>query len=261
MAKSLDFKLQKSVDVINEDIKSATNGKIDKILGEIESNTAMILANALYFKGLWKKQFKKERTQMDVFTTYDNKSLAVQMMYHNSKYPFGYSRQLNARAVELSYENSDTLMVVVLPEVNNSLKQIGDKLTIKSLNQLVSSMHTIEVELYLPKFKVESSLELIPPLQHIGIKSVFDAKSADFSGLSHTPDLYISQVIQKAVIEVSEEGTEAAAATEATLEVLSMPITETFKANRPFLYLSVTKNESKQINSIIFMGECHNPNQ
>ena len=80
MAKSLDFKLQKSVDVINNDIKRATNGKIDKIVEEIESNTAMILANALYFKGLWKKQFKKERTQTDVFTTYDNKSLDVQMI-------------------------------------------------------------------------------------------------------------------------------------------------------------------------------------
>ena len=259
--KELDFENQKqlSLDVINDDIKSATNGKINKLLEDIDDNTVVILANALYFKGLWKSQFAKENTKTDVFTNQRKQKISVEMMFQSKKHPFGYCQQLRAKAVELNYENTNAVMIILLPDEDYSLPQMRDNLSIQSLNQLIKSLHSVTVDLSLPKFKIESTFDLIPSLKSIGINRVF-TKSADFSGLSQQKGLYVSQIIQKAIIEVNEEGTEAAAATAVGISLMCLPITEEFVANRPFMYFLLTKKEDQTIDSILFMGECNDPN-
>ncbi|XP_054155024.1 leukocyte elastase inhibitor-like [Oppia nitens] len=268
-ARQLDFKSREAVQVINADISSATNGKIQDIIQSIDNMTVAILANALYFKGVWKSQFNKDLTFTDKFTTASGNKIDVQMMYQHyyQRLPFGYSQRLKTRAVELDYSNCEATMLLLLPdddkEDNQTLGQLVSQLNAETLNELVAGMRRIEVDLYLPKFKVESSHQLIPALNKSGITEMFDQSgAADFSRLSANGGVYISQVYQKVVIDMSEEGTEAAAATVIVANCMSMPRMETFKADRPFLYLLVTKSagdDNNQISSILFMGECNDP--
>jgi len=215
-SKQLDFVSgnKEAIDTINKDISEATNGKISTLFENIDSNTKMILANAVYFKGLWKSQFKTENTIVDKFKTASNQEVEVDMMFQNAKLPFAYSDQLKCRAIELGYESTNVVMIVLLPDEDSSLDQLQSKLNLQSLNDLFDKFHKPKVELFLPKFKLESTLKLIPVLEKLGIKEIFDEKSANFSGITDDPlGLYVGDVIQKAIIEVNEEGTEAAAAT------------------------------------------------
>lgn len=260
-AKELDFISNKSqsIEVINRDISIATNGKIDKLLEDLSEDTVIVLANAIYFKGLWKSQFKKECTTTEKFTTNDNREIDIPMMFQSRKYPFGYVEALKTKAIELGYENSDAVMIVLLPDKDHSLAQLRQSLNVESLNQLIQSLNEIKVDLYLPKFKIESKFDLIPTLMSVGIKSIFSPSGADFSGLSRHNNIAVSQVLQKAVIEVTEEGTEAAAATAVGIRLMSIQFNPEFRANRPFMYLVVTKKEDKTVEDILFMGECYKP--
>ena len=264
--KELDFQknIKHSLVVINSDISEATNGKIHNILQDLSPLTVMVLVNALYFKGLWKSKFDKDNTKPDKFVTNLGEQIDVQMMHKKSKQMFGSSKPLKCRAVQLYYENTNAVMIVLLPDTDYSLEEMRDKLSVKSLNELVRNLSTVEVDLYLPKFKIESTYDLIPPLENTGIIDIFDENKANFSNLSPTKGVYVSQVIQKVVIEVNEEGTEAAAATVATMTVGSMPMKppkiEIFRVDRPFMYLLVNQGNSRKIESILFVGQCCHPN-
>ena len=260
-AKELDFlgKKSESIDVINKDISKATNGKIDKLLEDLSPDTVIVLANALYFKGLWKSQFKKDHTITDKFMTNTKQEIDVQMMFQNKKYPIGNSEALKTQAIELNYENSAAVMIVLLPNEDHSLSQLRQSLNIETLNELVKSMREVKVDLYLPKFKIESKFDLIPTLMSTGIKSIFSPTEGDFSGLSKHNNVVVSQVLQKAVIEVNEEGTEAAAATAIGIRLMCAVINMEFKVNRPFMYFVVTKKQDQSIEDILFMGEVLKP--
>ena len=247
-----------SIKVINSDINTATNGKIPELLDDLSDDTVVVLANALYFKGFWKNQFDKQHTRPEKFNTNSGQQIDVQMMYQSKKHPFGYSPHLKAKAIELNYENTNAVMIVLLPDTESSLKQMKDKLNVQTINDLVLSLRNIKVDLSLPRFKIESKYDLIPSMKRSGITDIFDQK-ADFSGLSQRRGLRVSQVLQKAIIEVNEEGTEAAAATAVGIMLMCAVINEEFRADRPFMYLLVTKDDKKQIDSILFIGECNDP--
>ncbi len=248
-----------AIKTINEDISRATNGKIPTLFESIDTNTKMILANAVYFKGLWKSQFKSDLTQLDKFTTNSKQEVEVEMMFQNAKFPFAYSEQLNCKAIELGYEKSNIVMIVLLPDEDNSLKQLKANLNVESFDNLLNRLHSQKVELSLPKFKLESTLQLIPVLGKLGIKDIFDPKVANFSGITNDPlGLFVGDIIQKAVIEVNEEGTEAAAATGVAFLSRSLDIPEQFTANRPFMFFLMSKLE-KNKNVILFSGTVNNP--
>jgi serpin B len=105
-------------------------------------------------------------------------------------------------------------MIVLLPDEHNSLKKLKANLNVESFDYLLNNLYSQEVDLSLPKFKLESTLELIPVLAKLGTKEIFDRKVANFSGVTNDPlGLFVGDIIQKAVIEVNEEGTEAVAST------------------------------------------------
>jgi serpin B len=242
---------------INEDISRATNGKIPTLLESIDKNTKMILANAIYFKGLWNSQFKFNDTQLDKFATNSGQQIEVEMMFQSHKFPFVYSDQLNCKAIELGYKESNTVMIVLLPNEHNSVQQLRTNLNVESFDKLLSELCLQRVDLSLPKFKLESTLQLIPVLTQLGIKDIFDAKVANFSGITNDSlGLFVGDIIQKAVIEVNEEGTEASAATAVRISIRSAP--QQFTANRPFMFFLMSKYE-KNKNLILFSGTVNNP--
>ena len=215
-SRELDFFSQnkESIAAINKDISDATKGKIPTLFEQLDGDTKLVLANALYFKGLWKSQFKKENTKNRKFTKNDKTEIEVQMMAQKSKFPFGYSEELKTFAIQLPYNESNVVMVILLPEETSSVAELKSKLNGQTLDQLLKHMDQQKVDLYLPKFKIESTFPLIPVLHRVGIHKIFDPQLANFSGITNDPlGLYVGDVIQKAVIEVNEEGTEAAAAT------------------------------------------------
>jgi serpin B len=247
-----------AIKTINEDISRATNGKIPTVLQSIDKKTKMILANAVYFKGLWKSQFESDFTKLDKFTTNSKQEVEVDMMFQRGEFPFAHSEQLNCKAIELGYEKSNIVMIVLLPDEHNSLKRLKANLNVESFDNLLNKLHSQEVRLSLPKFKLESTLELIPVLAKLGIKDIFDPKVANFCGITNDPlGLFVGEIIQKAVIEVNEEGTEAAAATVVKPTVFCDD-SKQFWANRPFMFFLMSKLENNE-NVILFSGTFNNP--
>ncbi|CAG2164406.1 unnamed protein product [Oppiella nova] len=248
-ARELDFRdARQSVDTINADIRSATNDKIDTIVDQISGDIHAILVNAIHFKALWKSKFPKDMTIADQFATSAGQEIPVQMMAQlGSRIGFAMSRHLRASAVELAYEDTNASLIVLLPDEDNSVAELVRNLTVQSLQELIHSIRTRIVDLYLPKVNLQTTLsdELIPALKGLGVRDVFDDKKADFSGLTPKPGLYISDIIHKAVIEWSEEGTEGAAGT--GISAATNSIRFTFKANRPFLYFLVNKSADNLI--------------
>jgi serpin B len=246
---------------INDWASKNTNGKIPKVLepGDITPLVKLVLTNAIYFKGDWVKTFDKENTQEAQFYQSNKSTSACSLMYAKDHFKYG---QFNGyQTIELPYSGDDLSMVVLLPQRESSLKQMLQSLNAKELDTQLRTLKNQQVELWLPKFKLETSYELKDVLMQMGMNAPFNR--ADFSKMTKdkTP-LEISRIIQKAFVEVNEKGTEAAAvtvvmmATESCIERHHIEIPE-FRADRPFLFLI----RDKKTGTILFTGGVENPNR
>ena len=244
---------------INDWASKNTNGKIPKVLepGDINPLVKLVLTNAIYFKGDWMKTFDKENTQEAQFYHSDKSISSCSLMY--AKDDFKYAQFDGFQAIELSYSGDDLSMVVLLPKRESSLKQMLQSLNIKELDTQLRTLKNQKVELWLPKFKLETSYELKDVLMQMGMNSPF--KNADFSKMTidKTP-LEISRIIQKAFVEVNEKGTEAAAVTVVMMATESSinrheDLIPQFRADRPFLFLI----RDKQTGAILFTGGVEKP--
>lgn len=246
---SLDFSDSSSVDTINNWIKDETKGKIEQMLsGPIDPTVIMYLINAIYFKGEWSKQFNPENTFNSDFYSYDGDTVTVEMMSNKDEYE--YAKGKNFKAIRLPYGKDKISMHVILPDKGVDINEFINNLTPEQWNDIRNSLiKTNDVTLNLPKFKLEYGIKnLNDSLKSLGMESAFDM-SADFSGISE--GLFISNVLHKAIIEVNEEGSEAAAAT-AVIMPTSAPIEPiTFIADRPFVFL-ITDDTT---GTIMFMGK------
>jgi serpin B len=244
---------------INDWASKNTNGKIPKVLepGDITPLVKLVLTNAIYFKGDWVKTFDKENTQEAQFYQSDKSISSCSLMY--AKDDFKYGQFDGFQAIELPYSGDDLSMVVLLPQRESSLKQMLLTLNMKELDTQLRALKNQKVELWLPKFKLETSYELKDVLMQMGMNAPF--KNADFSKMTidKTP-LEISRIIQKAFVEVNEKGTEAAAvtvvmmATESSINRNENLIPQ-FRADRPFLFLI----RDKQTGAILFTGGLEKP--
>merc|ERR1712227_793299 len=222
---------------INSWVEDQTNHKIKDLLkdGSIDSTTALVIANAIYFKGDWDEQIE------------------VDMMFRNDKFNTGYNEDLGAKSIELPYKGKDLSMLLVVPLHPGKLAEVEAKMNASNLQELLSCPDNMSVDLHLPKFKVEHSMSLNEKLQGLGMTDLFTQGVADLSGIDGTKQLYVSEVAHKAFIEVNEEGSEAAAATGMVANSYSMP--DEFEANQPFLYF-IRYNKTGHI---IFMGRLSRP--
>jgi serpin B len=296
----LDFKgaTEASRQTINLWVEQQTENKIRELLqpGMLTPDTRLVLTNAIYFKGDWEKQFKKEDTKDEDFHLSAAQTVKTPLMHmtiasnysygrdccgpaltHPLKTPplsptkgFNYFDGGSFQALEIPYKNKELSMIILLPKAMEGLSAFEQSLspanTLKLLEQLWPTGNVIVT---IPKFKMEAQFQLKDMLVAMGMKKAFDGNMADFTGMASRKtmrrdgNLSISAVIHKAYVDVSEEGTEAAAATAVVHRALSgAPVRHPnppiiFRADHPFMFL-IRDNRS---GSILFMGRVANPSR
>jgi serpin B len=245
---------------INNWVEEKTEDRIKDLIpkGVITTDTRLVLTNAIYFKGDWLYQFKKENTKQRKFHTSLKKSKVTEFM--NFKGGLNYFENGSYKMLRLPYKGGKQSMVLVLPNKIEDLNKVEKEQNTKMFNQVFWS-NKPEVIVSIPKFKLTQPLGLKKYLKNMGIQEAF-TDGADFSKMSPSNDLYISDVVHKAFIEIDEKGTEAAAATAVVVAVEStmaskprMP--KEFIADHPFLFY-IIDNETK---AILFMGRMMNPRE
>ena len=214
----------------------------------LNANTRMILVNAISFKCDWLHKFKQKNSKTADFHQIDGVTVPTTFMSQTEN--FGYRKTSDYEAVELAYADTRFAMLVVVP-AEGRFSDVEAQLTADSVQGVVDSLSDERVALSMPKFNSASSFDFNEILKQLGIVDAFGG-NADFSGMSGAPDLQLSKVVQKAVIEVDESGTEAAAATAATMMVKSayFPEIKHLNIDRPFVYFI----RDTQTNIILFVG-------
>uniref|UniRef100_A0A0X3NMS9 Serpin domain-containing protein n=1 Tax=Schistocephalus solidus TaxID=70667 RepID=A0A0X3NMS9_SCHSO len=259
---------------INQWVKDKTEQKIGELFpaNSINDQTKMVIANAVYFKGLWTLPFEKSNTKDGKFTLPDLRKKDVKLMYKNiKKANFCDFEDMEAKAVCLSFKESSLSMFILLPNQENGLPQLlkklftvgptpdgcGDK---RYLDMFLSSMYyyTQEVNLYLPRFKIgedDPSINLVDYMRKLGVSKIFNHSVADFSGLTDVRNLCVSSVLHRAVLEVDEEGAQAAAATGMGIMLMCLPPPPVdFKVTHPFV-IAIADNEGTPL----FLGHVSEP--
>jgi len=256
---ALNFDDPASVGIINSWVSDQTHGRIPGMLsGPIDAATYLYLANAVYFKGQWTKPFEAKDTKDREFHLRGGRQKKLPMM--NQGGDFSYRRGTGYQAVRLPYEGWNLGMYVFLPDANSSPEKLlaimnGDNW--QRITKPGFSEH--QGILMLPRFKSEYGVDLVRPLQALGIKNAF-SQNANFDALCNEP-VFISEAKQKTFVEVNEKGTEAAAVTMVGVTKLSgervPPDPFQMIVNRPFLVVI----EDNASNTILFMGVIFDPAQ
>ena len=240
----LDFASPAALNTINSWVSTATNTRIPRILDAIDDAEVMFLINAIYFKGSWQKRFDKSKTTDAAFHTADGTTTTVPMMARSAGVEATYKPEYTA--VDLPYGNSAFTMTVILPA--GDIDAFAESFDQAKWNDLVSSLHQSEAEVYLPRFRMEWKRLLNSDLQHMGMRQAFTA--ADFTRMSPRGlDLVITNVLQKTFVDVDEEGTEAAAVTSVGVGVTSAP--GQFRVDRPFMVVI----RDRFSGTILFIGK------
>ncbi|XP_048009091.1 leukocyte elastase inhibitor-like [Megalobrama amblycephala] len=257
----VDFKTKSEAArvTINKWVEKKTQEKIKDLVpqGAVDEMTRLVLVNAIYFKGNWEKKFPKEATRDAQFKMNQNRTKPVKMMYQKAQFPLAFIPEMNSQVLELPYVGKNLSMLIILPnemeDNTTGLQKLEKALTYEKLMEWTkpSNMRQQEVQVSLPRFKMEEKYDMKSLLISMGMEDVFG--HADLSGMSSNNDLVLSKVIHKAFVEVNEEGTEAAAATGAIVAIRSSA--SMFIADHPFLFF-VRHNPS---NAILFYGRFCSP--
>ncbi|XP_069469638.1 serpin B6-like [Ambystoma mexicanum] len=248
---------------INAWVESQTENKIQNLLplGSIDSMTRLVLVNAIYFKGSWAKKFREQNSQERPFRVSKTQSKPAQMMFQRGKFQVSYIDELMTKVLELPYVDNDLNMVILLPDDINDdstgLEQLEAELSFEKFAKWTNAerMKKSEVAVKLPRFKLEEKYNLKSILSSMGMSDVFIEGKADLTGMSARSDLFLSQVFHQAMVEVNEEGTEAAASTAGVASVRSGLMVVNFEADHPFLFF-IRHNKT---GAILFYGRFCSP--
>ncbi len=247
---------EKARKTINKWVEKKTNDKIKNLFpqGSLNPSSRLVITNAVYFKGIWLKQFDKKKTFKEDFIVNEKKIVKVPMMRITGKdAKFNYAETENLQILELIYEGKELSMLILLPR-SYDLKSLENSLTPENLNRWRRKLKKQRVNVFIPKFTLNTKYILNGILKRMGLKVPFSS-IADFSGITGAKDLFISSVIHQAFVDVNEEGTEAAAATGVTMQVTSAPRYKIFRANHPFIFII----QERKTGSILFIGRVVNP--
>lgn len=247
---NLDFTSQKSAGVINNWCSKHTDGMIPRIIDNVDPGAVAYLMNAIYFNGSWTDKFDAKNTKLERFQGYTRDIKKVKMMHRNDEY--SYTANGTYSAVRLPYGNGSFAMTVLLPDEGKSIDDMMRVVNAKEIANLGRTMENCKVDLKLPKFTTEAEQPLNDVISSLGAPTMFK-QSADFSKLADG-NMFVSKMFQKAKIEVSEEGTKAAAVTAAIMTMSALapePRQVEFHADRPFVYII----SESSTGAIYFIGQ------
>ncbi|MBW6465042.1 MAG: serpin family protein [Brevefilum sp.] len=242
---------------INDWVEDETQEKIKDLIppDTITQLTRLVLANAIYFKGSWFHPFDQGLTQPGPFTTLGGDEIRVDMMKLFDEHLL-YLQEGELQVISLPYLSRDFVMTLIVPD-HGSFTTVEDRLTVELLETLMNKMVSERINLEMPKFDFETTINANDALKTLEMAEAFDPDLSDFKGMADVEDLHISDVLQKATITVDEEGTEAAAATAVIVGIKSAPIGEPISLviDRPFLFFI----QHQPTGTILFMGRVVQP--
>jgi len=252
-SKSFDINDASAPDKINVWIEDKTNGLIKEMVDKLDENTVMLLINAIYFKGKWKSQFDKSKTEELPFYKQGGMQTNVPMM--KQKTDFSVFEGNDFVMAEFPYGQGNFVMDVILPNDQSSFNSTLAMVTDANYENWISQMTKRETDLSFPRFKYGFKKKLKEVLTDMGMGIAF-TDDADFSNITDLYDLLINEVTHQSFIETNEEGTEAAAATVVEIGLTSMPPAPlVLKLDHPFIYII----RESTTNTIIFMGKVADP--
>ncbi|XP_076429244.1 serpin B9 [Peromyscus maniculatus bairdii] len=244
---------------INTWVSEQTEGKIPELLSgdSVNSETRLVLVNALYFKGKWHQPFHEDCTIEMPFKINQREERTVQMMCQEDTFNIAYVNEVQAQVLVIPYKGMELSLVVLLPDDGVDLSQVENNLTFEKLTSWTKPdfMRSTDVEVFLPKFKLQEDYNMESVFQRLGMVDVFQGGKADLSGMSLERDLCLSKFVHKSVVEVNEKGTEAAAATSAIVDYCCACEVSIFCADHPFLFFI----RHNQTNTLLFCGRFSSP--
>jgi serpin B len=252
---------------MNQWVEDKTRQKILNLIpsGGLDADPRLVLVNAIYFRGMWVLQFRKAATCDEPFYLEGGGQVQAPLMHQHEEVRYLHSG--GYQAVDLDYRGGDLSMLVLLPDKKDGLADLETRLPARILHDCVAKMRVREVKLFLPRFRATWETDLGAQLRALGMPLAFTRSQADFSGINgheppHDESLFLSAVFHKALVEVHEEGTEAAAATAirmapfaAALWPSKPPRVPIFRADHPFLFAI----RDRKSGALIFLGRMVNP--
>jgi serpin B len=244
---------------INAWVSDQTDRRITNLLapGAIDASTRLVLVNAMAFQGRWATPFPASATQAAPFTRADGTEVRVPTMAHGAL-PVRLARTDGYDAVELPYDGDEIALLIVAPKAG-SFDSFEAALSAPGLRATVQALEPAVIDLRLPKFVIRGSASSYRPmLEALGMHAAFDPSAADFSGIAVDVrhPLYVADVVQEAVIDVDERGTEATAATGATLSAtIALRPGQAICIDHPFVF--ALRDRASQ--TVLFAGRVLDP--
>ncbi|NXY21014.1 ZPI inhibitor, partial [Atrichornis clamosus] len=239
--------------LINQNINKRTKGKIPELFEELDRHNKLVLVDYIVFKGKWVYPFNSKFTEMETFHINKYRSVQVPMMFKSDKINATFDENLRCTVIKIPYKGN-AHMLIVIPEKEGDYISIEDHLTTELVESWLANMKTRKVDISFPKFRLEQKYKMKKLLYGLGIKKLF-TRSADLSHLTDQEYAAVSQVVQKAVIEVDEEGTEAAAASGSEITAFTVP--PVIKVDRPFLFMIFEET----FKTLLFIGRVVDPTE
>lgn len=252
---NLDFKNspESSRQIINKTIAKHTKQMIPELLakGSIESSTATVLTNAVYFKSEWAQPFGVQGGTRP-FHNLDGTMSSQEMMYKTAY--FDYMENEHIQMVELPYKSNDLSMLIILPKSKEpaAIQNLVADLNSNQVSQWTKQLENQEIFLVMPKFKLQESYSMKPILANMGMLIAFDSR-ANYSLFNDKLPLKVDSVIHKAVVEVDEKGTVAAAATGIGVQLVMATHKAEITADHPFMFMI----KDNKTDAILFLGQVN----
>ncbi|XP_012912889.1 plasma serine protease inhibitor isoform X2 [Mustela putorius furo] len=237
---------------INDYVAKQTQGKIADLAKDLDSTEVMIMVNYIFFKAKWRTSFDHKNTRKQDFHVTSETVVRVPMMKGEDHYYYFLDRNLSCKVVGVPYQGNATAFFILPSE--GRMEQLENRLNEKTLRKWLRMFTKRQLELYLPKFSIEGSYRLEKVLPRLGINDVFTSH-ADLTGITNHSSIQVSEMVHKAMVEVDESGTKAAAATETIFMFKSAPMSsQRLIFNRPFLMVIVENSTN-----ILFVGKVTHP--
>ena len=245
--------LLKDAAQVNKWCSEATHKKIQRIIDKITDNDLMVLINAIYFKGLWKKPFDEKITKKNNFMCFNKESRET--LFMNITDNFDYFENDDIQSISLNYNDDNMKALIILPKKEKDINNYIKNLTLENYYYIIKNLNNQKVVLSLPKFEINFGAELKQNFINLGMVQAF-TNDADFSSMIKQNNVKIGRIIHKTYIKVDEKGTEAAAVTAVIMvEKCCLPKKELImNFNHPFLF--IIRNDSlPAVHDILFLSK------